>query len=156
VTCCLYLMQRTSLVKIGISQDPSQRAHALTCQAGEAIRILHCIEFTTRESALFMERLLHEQFRAFRAEGEWFLDVPGIHQCFADMSADGVAVDPFSLIRDLKTCPRCGYRGPVGPSFGFRNMGDGTYRSQSHCRECRRRKKAGKAVDQLLLPSCAT
>lgn len=45
------------------------------------------------------------------------------------------------VIKDVTTCPHCGITASGEPSiqsvFGFRNMGDGTIRSQSWCRECR-------------------
>jgi hypothetical protein len=43
----------------------------------------------------------------------------------------------LDAVVDLKTCPRCSRTGPVGEDFGWRNMGDGTIRSQSYCKRCR-------------------
>ena len=35
-----------------------------------------------------------------------------------------------------RICPKCGKEKPIS-DFGFRNMGDGTIRNQSWCKECR-------------------
>lgn len=35
-----------------------------------------------------------------------------------------------------RICPKCGKEKPLS-DFGFRDMGDGTIRNQSWCKECR-------------------
>ena len=35
-----------------------------------------------------------------------------------------------------RICPHCGEEKPLS-DFGYRNMGDGTIRNQSWCKECR-------------------
>ena len=34
-------------------------------------------------------------------------------------------------------CTKCGKRGELQKDFGYRNMDDGTVRSQAQCRTCR-------------------
>ena len=42
---------------------------------------------------------------------------------------------------DWAECPNCGKKAnsqaEIEEKFGYRNMGDGRYIPQSHCRECR-------------------
>jgi hypothetical protein len=42
------------------------------------------------------------------------------------------------LGRSRATCPHCGRHGQVAKTFGVRDMGNGTVRVQSWCRDCRR------------------
>lgn len=54
------------------------------------------------------------------------------------------------IINDPTDCPNCGKiaEGQVGIEieFGFRNMGDGTVRVQSWCKECRNKCARGVAA----------
>lgn len=59
--------ERTKLIKIGYSQDPSQRESDLQVGSGEAIKIILTVPGTYRD-----EHRFHVQFRACRERGEWF------------------------------------------------------------------------------------
>ena len=62
--CYVYylLNEPSDKVKIGISSYPDQRAKQLQTAAGEAIDILHTIKFKDRQTAINMERFLHQKF----------------------------------------------------------------------------------------------
>lgn len=134
--CFLYLMARRGLVKIGIAEDPVDRMNTLVHQCGEQIALVHTVEYASREAARLAEARAHQRFKPHRTFGEWFTDVPEIRAYVARLLPT-VESNAFARVADLKGCPKCGHTGPVGADFGFREMGDGTIRSQSHCRRCR-------------------
>ena len=84
--CFLYLMARTGLVKIGMSGDPVRRARALGAAAGERVEILATVAFASTDEARQAERQAHAAHAAHRRHGEWFADVPEIHEYFARLA----------------------------------------------------------------------
>jgi hypothetical protein len=142
--CFLYLMERTGRVKIGIAEDPDDRANTLSLAAGERIVVVHRVEYSNREAARLAEVTAHRRFDAHRLLGEWFTDVPEIRAYVAALlpGNDESAASILASVVDPKTCPRCGHTGPTGADFGWRDMGDGTMRSQSYCRSCRSKTRA--------------
>lgn len=154
--CFLYLMERTGLLKIGISEDPTDRAHTLTLQSGERVEVVHRVEYSTRDAARFAEARAHHRFAAHRTFGEWFTDTPEIREYVARLlpADDETVAATLSRIVDRKVCPKCSHTGPVGSDFGWREMGDRTIRSQSYCRDCRATGRAPQG-GQLVLPVSA-
>jgi Meiotically Up-regulated Gene 113 (MUG113) protein len=74
----LYLIKAaaTRLIKIGVSTQVEQRLKALETANGSALILLkvwNC--FSIRYRASRVENLLHNSFRQFRQQGEWF-DLP--------------------------------------------------------------------------------
>ena len=83
--CFVYyiLNQEKDKVKIGISNNPLQRAKELQTASGEEIEIFHTIEFRNRDEALEAESFLHRNYSAYRRKPskvskscEWFLASP--------------------------------------------------------------------------------
>lgn len=79
--CFVYyiLNEEKDKVKIGISNNPTERAKALQTASGEEISILKTVEFSTREEALDAEAFLHREFSEYRKRPskvakstEWF------------------------------------------------------------------------------------
>lgn len=68
----VYVARRDGRVKIGMTGNPAQRIRGLATSGGLAVVVLELREFSTRLSAVEIERQLHLKFRAKRLEGEWF------------------------------------------------------------------------------------
>ncbi len=71
----VYVMGWDDKIKIGISRDPERRRRQLQLANPGEVRILHQREFSTRPSAMRVERALHNRYAAHRLLGEWF-DLP--------------------------------------------------------------------------------
>ena len=79
--CSVYYIfnKEKDKVKIGISNNPLQRAKSLQTACGEEISVLHTINFPSREEAFKAEQFLHREFSQFRKKPskvtnscEWF------------------------------------------------------------------------------------
>lgn len=79
--CFVYyiLNEERDKVKIGISNDPISRAKAIQTASGEEIELLHTIKFDSRQTALDVEKFLHNRFNHWRKRpskvsrsSEWF------------------------------------------------------------------------------------
>lgn len=68
----VYVMQWQDKIKIGISRDPSKRLRQLQLANPGEVRLLHTKVFSTRPSAIKIERSLHKRFADHRLLGEWF------------------------------------------------------------------------------------
>lgn len=64
----------TKLIKIGHSQNPSQRAVEMQTGSGEELKIILTLPGTRRD-----ERKMHVQFRVHRERGEWFREEGRLH-----------------------------------------------------------------------------
>ena len=81
IPCFVYyiLNEEKDKVKIGVSNNPIQRAKNLQTASGEEISIYHTIEFNNREEAMEAETFLHKEFSPWRKRPskvsrscEWF------------------------------------------------------------------------------------
>jgi hypothetical protein len=71
------------LLKIGMSNSPIERANRLRYETGgdlELLQVRYCGRFVHQSRRV--ERDLHERYAAHRVVGEWFEDVPEIHEGF--------------------------------------------------------------------------
>ena len=66
----IYFIQsdENGLIKIGSSTDPERRLRELQTSSNAPLRILLTLPGTSEEEAL-----LHERFRNYRQQGEWYL-----------------------------------------------------------------------------------
>lgn len=72
--CYLYLMEDLCYggVKIGISNNPSERRKAVQIEYETKIAIRYIVECENRTAAFKLEKRLHRKFAENRQEGEWF------------------------------------------------------------------------------------
>ena len=77
----IYLMRTRGLIKIGIASSPMARQKQV--QQQEEFRVvLLCTASPHGVDAKRHERRLHKMFAHVRVRGEWFEDIPEIHEEF--------------------------------------------------------------------------
>lgn len=64
--------RETSMIKIGLSDDPMSRLKEIQTGNGNALTLRYVLACPSRESASSIERLLHKRYGRYRATGEWF------------------------------------------------------------------------------------
>ena len=68
------------------------------------------------------------------------INLGGRNMCANDDSRNNqqvvIQADVYNGHEPTRVCPKCGREKPLS-KFGYRNMGDGTIRNQSWCKDCR-------------------
>lgn len=70
--CCASDVKETVYVKIGVSDSPTKRLFSLTNNCALRPLTFGVCNVQSRSFALQIEKRLHQEFRAWRQQGEWF------------------------------------------------------------------------------------
>lgn len=89
----VYFLSLENRIKVGISEDVTQRVKTLECASGSAIQLLGSIP-----GGRDLEQAIHKRLQNRRLRGEWFVDCAEVREVVAALLAEGGAAIGFAAI----------------------------------------------------------